>query len=121
MGKYRKWIKKAYDYYRDEVKNYIPDADDIVSTVVDFIENEGFTVTDDDIRQIEREVGINEEVGGTTTATFQPAVGPAGSPSTSGAFPGSKPSKRKKRKINEKLDGAVDFYNRIKRSSVKEK
>jgi hypothetical protein len=125
MGKYTKWIKAAYRYYNDEVRNYIPDADDIIGTVIDFMENEGHTLTDEDIRQIEKEVGVNEQTGagaagGTTTATFQPAVGPAGSPSKSGAFPGTE-LKRKKKKINEKIEGAVDFYGRIKGSSVKEK
>jgi hypothetical protein len=118
MGKFNKWIKDAYAYYRDEVKNYVPDADDIVNCVLDFMENDGLTVSASDIAQIEKEVGINEDAG-TTTATFQPAVGPAGSASKSGSFPGS--LKKKKKKINEKIEGAVDFYDRIKGSSVKEK
>jgi len=120
MKKYGKWIKSAYKYYQDEVRNYIPDAEDIVNAVIDFMENDGLTVTEDDIKQIEREVGINEEVGGTTTATFQPAVGPDGSPSKSGSFPGSA-LKKKKKNINDNIKGAVDFYGRIKGSSVKGK
>jgi len=120
MGKFTKWIKAAYKYYRDEVKHYVPDADDIVNAAIDFMENDGLTVMASDIAQIEKEVGINEDAGGTTSATFQPAVGPAGSSSKSGAFPGGG-LKRKKKKINEKIEGAVSFYDRIKRSSINEK
>ena len=70
--------------------------------------------------------------GGTTSATFQPAVGPAGAASASGAFPGGKKKmkliKRKFPKLNEikkklsnrksKITAAVDFEKRVKSSSI---
>ena len=59
--------------------------------------------------------------GATTTATFQPAVGPAGSASKSGSFPGGN-LKRRRRKIIRRdspaIKEAINFAGRLKRSSM---
>jgi hypothetical protein len=64
--------------------------------------------------------------GATTTATFQPAVGPEGSASKSGSFPGGNLEKKKRRRKTEQIrrdppaiKEAIKFSDRLKRSSLK--
>ena len=79
-------------------------------------------------KQLSEQTGAGG-AGGTTSATFQPAVGPAGAASSSGAFPGGKTKKKLiKNKLNEikkkltnrksKITAAVDFEKRVKSSSI---
>ena len=69
--------------------------------------------------------GIKEQTGAgaagaTTTATFTPAVGPAGSASKSGSFPGGNTKRRRKieRRDPPSIKEAIRFSNRLGRSSM---
>ena len=59
--------------------------------------------------------------GATTTATFQPAVGPGGSASKSGSFPGGNLKRHRKKLVRRDppaIKEAIKFSNRLSNSSL---
>lgn len=84
------------------------------------LKGSGSSIDNDDISE---QTGAGA-AGATTTATFQPPVGPAGSPSKSGSFPGGNLKRKKTKAIRRdppRIQEAIKFSNRVKRSSMKEK
>ena len=76
-----------------------------------------------DKKNIKEQTGAGA-AGATTTATFQPAVGPAGSASKSGSFPGGNLKRRRRkaeqviRRDSPAIEEAIKFSNRLNRSSM---
>lgn len=58
MGKkyYKKYIKRAWDYFQNYTK-VVPSPEDIINDVIFQLEDNGGMVTDDDYKEIEKEVG----------------------------------------------------------------
>jgi len=103
----RKAHGAVYALFNIEGKN----KEDAIEKLESFLEESGITYG-----IIQEQTGAGA-AGATTTATFQPAVGPGGSASKSGSFPGG--NLKKIRRDPPAIQEAIKFADRMKNSSLK--